>query len=30
MTLICGRLCTKGEGKERLVRKRKKKEAPRG
>lgn len=25
MTLICGRLCTKGEGKERLVRKRKRK-----
>ena len=23
MTLICGRVCTKGEGKERLVRKRK-------
>jgi len=25
MTLICGRVCTKGEGKERLLRKRKRK-----
>lgn len=30
MTLISGRECTKGEGKERLLRKRKTKEALRG